>query len=199
MKIRILLFFVLLFVISGCCHRPVGKSVSRLLEKADKKKDKASDEILIKGIIDPSLFLENRVANCNQAFKYMKNVITPGYSPVSPDDPSKALHWLGAEIRGESRDFLVRQKDDGKYVTYDNVRFYISTECLAGRDIYTVMDIFLEKKYHEPVLEALQKLEKQYGYAGSISVKMANCPELLMPYNCGYIVGASYIVGMHIY
>ncbi|GEM_PF-7118899 len=195
MKIRILLFFVLLFVVSGCCHRPVEKSVSRLPEKADNKKDKASDEILIKGIIDPSLYLENRVADCDQAIWYMKNVITPGYSPVTPDDPWKATIWRYAEIRGESRDFLFGQKNDGKYVTYENIRFYISTKCLVGRNILSVMDVFLEKKYHKPVLEALKKLDKQYGWVGPISVKMANCPELLMTYTSGIIMDANFHVG----
>lgn len=101
-------------------------------------------------LIPESLFLENRVDNCDSAIVFMKHVIKPGRTGLN-----------GFKVIGESEKFLAQNQLVDKYfIVPNNQRFYISIECLIGKNIETVFDIFAKPKFHAYLLKKYNSKEK---------------------------------------
>ena len=92
-------------------------------------------------IIPSSLFLENRVANCDSAIAYMKNVLVPGDGKNS------------YRVIGESDEFLSGKLETESYVLENNKRFYVSTDCLLGQKIQIALDIFVLPEFQDSILK----------------------------------------------
>ena len=100
-------------------------------------------------LIPESLYLENRVRNCDSAIVFMKQVIKPSSTGLN-----------GFKVVGESEKFLAQNKLVDKYfIVPNNQRFYISIECLVGKEIETVLDIFAKPKFHANLLKKYNSKE----------------------------------------
>jgi len=101
-------------------------------------------------LIPESLYLENRVGNCDSAIVFMKRVIEPSNTGLN-----------GFRVAGESQKFLAQNKlVDKHFLVPNNQRFYISIACLIGRDIETILDIFAKPKFHTALIEKYKTKEK---------------------------------------
>ena len=174
------IFLVLILGVVGCQYpnrtTPQSGSVLNSQTRVDVKPS----------IIDSSLFLENRVDNCDSAYVYMKNVISPGY-PIGSDA------WAGIRIKGESKEFLTRERRVGHYLTTPNRRFYISLKCLDGRSIQSVLDILVQKKYHKQIIKDLESRDPMIG--NSIISVDGFCG-FTMTYSKGVILEPSFLGAM---
>lgn len=149
MKIREFVIFscLILGTLVGCLRKPtMNQHVGTLTNKPAAKE-------LNSNLIPESLFLENRVENCDSAIVFMRAIISPG--------GLKELPYHGYRIKGESLDFLnkVRETESAQFA--NNIRFYISTDCLVGQDIQTVLDIFILPEFHQRIWTDIILLEQE--------------------------------------
>lgn len=178
-KYRFIYLILILSLVS--CHYLKRKSNLNQGQKPVRSTESKVD--MKSNMIGSNLFLENRVNNCDSAFTYMNSVISVGY-------PINSNTWEGFRIKGESIDFLNQERKLGHSISTPNQRFYISLSCLNGMSIQSVLDIFIDEKYHMQIIEELERQDRN----GENALIMANgfC-HFTMRYSKGAIVDPSFI------
>lgn len=139
-NIQLLVLTTISLLLFGCSSKARLPKELPIPTKSTQTVQNASGDAFL---IPESLYLENRVANCDSAIVFMKSVIVPGNADGN-----------GFSLPGESRSFLRQEKIvDKGFIVPNNQRFYISIDCLVGQNIQVFLDIFVPPKFHENSLK----------------------------------------------
>ncbi len=180
--IKSIFIYTILILSLASCHSP--KRRSNLNQRPKHVLNTESKGDIKSRMIGSNLFLENRVNNCDSAFIYMNSVISCGY-PVNSSNT-----WEGFRIKGESIDFLNLERRHGRSLSSPNQRFYISLNCLNGSSIQSVLDIFIDEKYHKQIVK---DLERQDLKGENVIIIADGFCHFTMTYSKGIIVDPSFI------